>query len=305
MLAPGAVYPRRVIREAGESDFEAGIDVIERVWPHAVSSVAGWLHTSQTEPAEAQRHYWAAEDGGRMIGWASAFVVYESAERPGSFRVSVVEEQRGRGVGGALYERCAEHLASLGAAHVGTRSQDDPAAAAFLRARGFRHVSTSQVSGLDPTEVAPGVAPDGIVVLPLAALDPELVFALDAESSRDIPNEDNDDLRFEQWHADYWSHPDIDLESSVAAVADGIPVSYSLLYVCRDRGMSGMTGTLRAQRGRGLAELVKRATLVNAAARGVSIALTHNDATNAPMLHINDRLGYRPLGELLGWERSR
>ena len=304
MLAAGPVYARHVIREADESDFEAGYDVIRQVWPRAVGSVAGWLHAFRSEPAEARHRFWAAEEGDRVVGWASAWVDYESAERPGELRVSVLEEHRGRGVGGALYDRCAEHLAAAGVARVGTRSQEGPAAEAFLRTRGFRLSSTTRVSGLDPADVAPGVAPEGVELRPLVALDPRLVFALDAEASRDIPNEDNDDFRFEQWHADYWTNPDVDLESSVAAVVDGIPVSYSLLHASGDRGMSGMTGTLRSHRGRGLAQLVKRATLANAAARGIRLAVTHNDETNAPMLRVNEKLGYRPLGALLGWQRG-
>ena len=293
-----------VIRAADESDFDAGFEVIQRVWPRVVGSVAGWRHEFRAEPKEARRRYWAAEEDGRVVGWATAFVVYESAERPGGFRISVLEEHRGRGVGGALYDRCLDHLTAAGVSRVDSLSQDADADAAFLRARGFRHRSTTTVCGVDPAVVTPGVAPDGIELRPLADLDPQLVFALDAEASVDIPNEDNDDLRFEQWHADYWAHPDVDLESSVAAVAGGIPVSYSLLHASGDRGMSGMTGTLRSHRGRGLAELVKRATLGNAAARGIRLAYTHNDETNAPMLRVNAKLGYVPRAALLGWKRG-
>jgi GNAT superfamily N-acetyltransferase len=304
MLAGEAVYARRVIREADESDFEAGFDVILRVWPRTVGSAAGWRYGLRAEPDEARRAYWAAEESGRIVGWATAWVDYQSFERPGGFRVSVLEEHRGQGLGGALYERCAEHLAAVGVARVDTRSQDGDAAVAFLRARGFRHSSSATVSGVDPAAVAPGVAPEGIELQPLARLAPELVHALDAETSKDIPNEEVDDLRYEQWLADFWMHPDVDLESSVAAVADGVPVSFSLLEASGDRGVSGMTGTRRSHRGRGLAELVKRATLVNAAARGIRLAFTHNDETNAPMLRVNEKLGYAPVGLLLGWTRG-
>jgi GNAT superfamily N-acetyltransferase len=304
MLAAAPVYARPMIREAAESDFDAGFDVIRRVWPRVVGSAAGWRYEVRAEPAEARRGYWAAEEGGAIVGWATAWVDYQSLERPGGFRVSVLDEHRGRGVGGALYDRCAEHLAAAGASRVETRSQDGDAAVAFLRARGFRHSSTATVFGVDPAAVAPGLAPDGIELRRLAELAPELVFALDAETSVDIPNEDNDDFRYDQWLADFWSHPDMDLESSVAAVEDGTPVSFSLLQSSGDRGLSGMTGTLRSHRGRGLGELVKRATLANAAARGMRLAITHNDETNAAMLRVNAKLGYEPVGSLLGWTRG-
>jgi len=36
----------------------------------------------------------------------------------------------------------------------------------------------------------------------------------------------------------------------------------------------------------------------------VTIALTDNDETNAPMLAVNQRLGYRPFTRRLEWERA-
>jgi RimJ/RimL family protein N-acetyltransferase len=64
-----------------------------------------------------------------------------------------------------------------------------------------------------------------------------------------------------------------------------------------------MTGTLRDYRGRGLALLAKRATLVNAAARGVELVSTENDEKNAPMLRVNEKLGYQLVGSTLMWSR--
>jgi RimJ/RimL family protein N-acetyltransferase len=64
-----------------------------------------------------------------------------------------------------------------------------------------------------------------------------------------------------------------------------------------------MTGTLRDYRGRGLAQLAKRATLANAAKRGVELVSTENDQTNGPMLRVNEKLGYRPIGSTLTWSR--
>jgi len=60
--------------------------------------------------------------------------------------------------------------------------------------------------------------------------------------------------------------------------------------------MSMFTGTRRAYRGRGLALAVKLASINWAAANGITRLLTYNDATNAPMLAVNARLGYQPLG---------
>ena len=294
-----------VIREGHESDFAEATALVNRVWPYRVGSAAGWRHSVRAEPAEAQRRFWAAEHDGALVGWASAALDYESAERPGTVGISVVPEHRGRGLGGELFERCDEHLRAIGAAVVDAGSEDSPAARYFLEGRGFRHAHTSRISGVDPAGVEQASAPAGVELRPLAGLDPALVFALDEEVSRDIPNQDLDDLKLEQWLDDYWRNPDVDLESSTAAVVDGRPVSFSHLFTGPElRGMTAMTGTLRSHRGRGLAELVKRATLAAAAARGVQLVVTYNDETNAAMLHVNEKLGYVPLAALLGWKRG-
>ena len=113
-----------------------------------------------------------------------------------------------------------------------------------------------------------------------------------------------DDVSFEQWLEDYWRHPDTDLEASVAAVVEDKPVAFSHLRVVQVAARSSdMTGTLQVYRGRGLALLAKRATLVNAARRGVEFVSTDNDETNGPMLRINEKLGYRPAGSTLRWSR--
>jgi RimJ/RimL family protein N-acetyltransferase len=130
------------------------------------------------------------------------------------------------------------------------------------------------------------------------------VFALDSEAMLDTPGDVPMDAgSFEQWLDEYWRHPDTDLDASVAAVVDGRPVAFSQLRVQGGRAFNDMTGTLRDYRGRGLALLVKRATLVNAARRGVKLVSTENDETNGPMLRVNEKLGYRPTGSTLRWSR--
>ena len=181
----------------------------------------------------------------------------------------------------------------------------EEASRSFATAHGFRHTNTNRISGVDPRAIEPPSVPPGIDLCPLAELDPRKVYELDAEAMGDVPGEvAMDDVSFEQWLDDYWRHPDMDLEASVAAVIDGRPVAFSHLRVAQGgRAVTDMTGTLRDYRGRGLAELAKRATLVNAANRGVELVSTENDETNGPMLRVNEKLGYRPIGSMLMWSR--
>lgn len=294
-----------MVREASSEDFGSATELLNHVWPHRVGSERGLRHAAAAAPAEAHRRYWAAEDKGRLVGWATAAIEYQSSERPGFLQVSVASKSRGAGLGAALLERCEAHLRDHGVATVLSFTAADEASCSFAIARGYRHTNTTRISGVDPRTIEPRKAPAGIDLCPLAGLEPRKVYELDAEAMLDVPGEvAMDDVSFEQWLQDYWRHPDTDLDASVAAVIDDTPVAFSHLRTGPGgRAVTDMTGTLREYRGRGLAELSKRATLVNAATRGVELVLTQNDETNAPMLRINEKLGYRPVGSTLSWSR--
>jgi GNAT superfamily N-acetyltransferase len=67
---------------------------------------------------------------------------------------------------------------------------------------------------------------------------------------------------------------------------------------------TGMTGVLRAHRGRGLAMALKRRVIALARACGIRELHTNNDSSNAPMLEVNRKLGYRRCSGVIQLERS-
>jgi RimJ/RimL family protein N-acetyltransferase len=91
------------------------------------------------------------------------------------------------------------------------------------------------------------------------------------------------------------------------ALVDGAPAAVSLLTADPEsgRGVSMFTGTMRAHRGRGLGLAVKLASIDWAARNGIVQLATRNDETNAPMLAINRRLGYRPAARRVEYLRER
>jgi GNAT superfamily N-acetyltransferase len=295
-----------VLREGTGEDFGSANELLNRVWPQRVGSERGLRHAAAAEPTDAHRRYWAAEEDGELIGWATASIGYDSSERPGFIQASVAPESRNAGLGSALLERCEAHLGDLGVVTVLSSTTPEEASRRFATAHRFRHTSTNRISGVDPRTIGPPSIPPGIELRSLGELDPRKVFELDSEAMLDVPGEvvTTDDLSFEQWLEDYWLHPDTDLDASVAAVVDARPVSFSHLRVAPGgRAINDMTGTLRDYRGRGLAMLAKRATLVNAGRRGVEFVFTENNELNGPMLRINEKLGYRSAGSTLGWSR--
>lgn len=294
-----------MVREGRSEDFGAATELLNRVWPHRVGSERSLRHACDAEPPDAHRRYWAADDDGKLAGWATAATEDQSAEHPGFLQVSVAPESRNGGLGTALLERCEAHLADLGVTTVHTSTTLEEASQRLATARGFRHTHTTRISGVDPRTIEPCRAPPGVDLRPLAGLDPRKVYELDAEAMLDVPGEvAMDEVSFAQWLKDYWREPDTDLDASVAAVVGDRPVAFSHLRIAPGgRAVSEMTGTLREFRGRGLAQLAKRATLVNAAKRGVELVSTENDETNGPMLRVNEKLGYRPIGSTLAWSR--
>ncbi len=88
--------------------------------------------------------------------------------------------------------------------------------------------------------------------------------------------------------------PDRRADRTWIAVVAGNPVAMTYLKFPPVRGTvwTGYTCTHPDHRGRGLARAVKLQSLAQAAKLGVPVVRTDNDAENAPMLHINERLGY-------------
>ena len=64
------------------------------------------------------------------------------------------------------------------------------------------------------------------------------------------------------------------------------------------------TGTLDEYRGRGLALAAKVAAMRWAAANGITQVAATNDETNAPMLAVNAKLGFRAAGRNVEYLRE-
>ena len=88
--------------------------------------------------------------------------------------------------------------------------------------------------------------------------------------------------------------PDRRPDRTWIAVDGGRPVAMSYLRFppVRGRVWTGYTASHPEYRGRGLARAVKLQSLSQAVELGVPIVGTDNDAENAAMLHINEKMGY-------------
>ena len=294
------------------TDDAAGIAALgSLVSPHQLNSIRGVAHRMRVLPDSARRAQWKVERHDVIVGYAVAALDVLSADPGRAFcSVRVHPDHRGRGIGTALWEVVEPHLDRIGAEATTTFTLDHAPSVTFAEQRGFEKTSSDALSAIDPRALpSPPDPPAGIRLHPAANWldDPTPIYELDLAGGLDEPGDvDFSGMTFELWLDDIWSDPDYDYDLGTVAVADGKVVSMSMPLVDPDAGraVSGFAATLRAYRGRGLAGLCKHHTLAKAATAGISHAIAFNDDTNAPMLAINRRLGYRPFATAFRWRRD-
>jgi GNAT superfamily N-acetyltransferase len=248
-----------------------------------------------------------AELDGRAVARVECFRnFFTEGSRNGFINVAVLEQYRRRGVGRALYEVGLGYAEELGLEDLLTSFHENEAGVAFATALGFEEARAETESVLDPRGVVEAPAP-GTDLRPVAAVDPRLVYDVDLEATRDMPQtEPVDHIPYDEWELHVLRHPSFTADGSFVAMVDGVAAAVSLLIADVESGRAHnmFTGTLRAYRGRGLALAVKLASIQWAAASGITMMATTNDETNAPMLAINRRLGYVPSGRRVEWLRA-
>ncbi|MFH0179313.1 GNAT family N-acetyltransferase [Streptomyces cacaoi] len=290
----------RDLRPGTPADIEGFVRVRHRALPYVFFSPASVLHgLSLSRPDAHARKLIAVEDG-EIIGTAQVDLAQDSPEPgQGSLNVYVDPARTGRGAGTLLVRTAEEHLAAHGAVKLFAWVLDEPADRAFAERHGYRASRSAHFLRLDLARAAlPPLQepPPGVELRTAAdfADDPRPLFALDAEAGSDEPGDIATEFTdYQAWVDEYWNYPHLDRELTSVAVADGRPVAFSVAHT-HDAGRyrTGMTGTARAHRGRGLAKLVKNDSLHRARAAGYTEAYTGNDADNGPMLAINKWFGY-------------
>ncbi|MFC4146465.1 GNAT family N-acetyltransferase [Micromonospora mangrovi] len=284
-----------LIRTARPDDAPAVVALRARVHPYLVRGVESTRRMIAEPPPGEEWTAFVAERDDRVVGWVSAYRNGQTstADSGDVSLLHVHPEQRGRGVGDALLDAALGHLRPLGIRRVRAwaRTESLP----FARRHGFTPTRELRYSALELRDTPPlPAAPDGVRLLPLAGLDPRRLHAAHVAAAADEPGDaPNHALSYRNWRYEVWDNLGLDRAASIAVEVDEELVSFSLVKRDGDRMWSDMTATLPAFRGRGLARLAKLAALHRARATGVSVAYTSNDETNAPMLAINERLGYR------------
>ncbi|MEF2280193.1 GNAT family N-acetyltransferase [Deinococcus sp. YIM 134068] len=283
-------------------------------WVALSNLVLGQNTTVESFRAQEERrdpshvsHRWIAEVGGEVRGVAHLY--FFSFDPPDFLhaRVLVHPEARGQGIGGTLWaevEKAVRELSPVGL--VADVDDTDPVSLEWAERRGFhRHAhrfaselnlasfdETPHLAALERVE-AQGVMFTDLVGADESTLDRYLRFVADRlTETPDLaghPRWPPPQVR-EMLHLGHDPRPDWLI---LAVSPEGEWLGTTAMVQIRDFVYNELTATHPQARGQGLALPLKLQVIRRAREAGFSRMRTNNHSTNAPMLRVNERLGFQ------------
>lgn len=272
---------------------------VDALWDGAIPpfpGAASILEVAESLPMRA----FVAEDAGRIVGYGSILLKATWHGTHAPFRVRVERSRRGQGVGAAL----GQVLAGLGwtgrlMTHV---DRDDPASRQTAARHGGAEGGLHIVSVLDLAAMhdAAPTAPDPRASLRIPDLHDaeqrDLVYRLLIERAEDAPDVGRGNVlipraQFDAWMKESWQ--------VLILQVDEEDVGLTAATVSGTEAHITFTGVSPSVRGRGLAAWLKRSHAVELRDRGFRTLRTDNMSTNAAILAVNARAGFRQVGGFL------
>jgi GNAT superfamily N-acetyltransferase len=237
------------------------------------------------------------------------------------FFVAVHPDRHGEGIGSAICEQLFAEARRLGAAELHSAADDDkPRAVRFLDRRGFVATERDRESRLDLNEFDPDrfsaaidrVARSGITIAPFIDLQRtvpdwfERFYDLYTTVEADAP-----------WELEYTRPSEEDFRKTTVGSDSFRPEA---TFIARDGDrwigltelriadqgehplFQELTGTIAEYRRRGIATALKARGVAWGKEAGFSRLGTWNSTMNAPMLAVNEKLGFRKLREAVSYK---
>ncbi|MBZ4418509.1 GNAT family N-acetyltransferase [Myxococcus sp. RHSTA-1-4] len=283
-----------------DATLQQWVDVVDAVDVWGVPSFEDARYLRETQVGRVD--YVLRRDG---VPVGAAFVRPPAGGSGGTCAVAglwVRREHRCQGLGSELHRTLSAHARGFGMTELEVEayeSQED--ALRYLGRRGYREVARHtelvlELEGLPLPQVRP---PEGVRIVPRTGRDDLLpgMYRVALEAIPDMPVDAADDVgTFEDWRASDIDRPIHTPDLTFVALHGDEVVGYAVLQ----RGRNGvafhsLTGVKRAWRGRGIASALKRAQIGGAIQAGFKRLVTENVLENAPIRHLNEVMGYRPL----------
>lgn len=314
------------LRAVQPADYARLAAIAAAIDPHETRGADWYRDRDANWNPRLRRYRLVAERDGVVVGWGEASQGWW-AYHPRKFRVRLEVDpafQR-QGVGSRLYAELTAYVA----AHwnpiqlAAEASEERPWSIAFLEHRGFVEAHRRWDATLDLQQAqlerlssaVTRVTGLGLAMVTVAEerlrrgerFDHD-VYAFEQRVYLDEPGYDPEGtLQFEEF-VDFELGPKsaIDAGSFVALDGERMVGISRLRRDSRGAGILhvGFTGVDAAYRGRGIALALKLLTVDFARRAGYAMIRTENDASNAPMLHINRALGFELEPALIIFHRS-
>jgi GNAT superfamily N-acetyltransferase len=280
--------------------------------------------TSPKPIAIGQVHEWEEHyprDGIRQrcvaLDEQSVIVGYNNASHvpymlPNSFwiDVTVLPDFRRRGIGEHLYDNAVEFATAQGATRLECEVRDyNPDWLRFAQTRGFqvdRHIfeSTLDLATFDESRFAgviESVQAQDIRFFTLADAgnteeNQRKLYEVNKRNALDIPGSEGTFPRFEDFRQFVFQASWFRPQGQILA-ADGerwVGLSAVGYFANTNSAYNMHTGVLKEYRGRKIALALKLLAIRRSREWGAVYLRTNNDSQNAPILAINEKLGYKP-----------
>lgn len=295
--------------------------------------IAAAVHPDEPEDPAVRRHRWARPDGdfhadrhiveeaGEPVGfvfcgWPARWP--DRGPRHGRFEIQLLPEARSEDAYAWVLAEVERRLGAAGATVFAQRMREDEGfTIAEAERHGYRYDRLSKAWELDlvarrdvllaaRAEGRARMAELGVNVRTLAETPGDdvlrRVYELDIGTTADVPTT----IPHRRPSFDFWrsamASPDIHDDRVWVGWVGLEPVALSFLaYPAAGNVWTGYTCCAREHRGRGIARAVKLETLGQAIELGATRVRTDNDEANAPMLHINEQLGYHRIPGFLSY----
>ncbi|QFP77746.1 GNAT family N-acetyltransferase [Deinococcus sp. AJ005] len=301
------------VRPIQDGEWDAAARVLSLAQPHEPWSAEELQKRGQEQDA------WDYTSGvlvavleGELCGMAAY------SQNPGAYHpqryvleLAVDPAQGGKGLGGALWTALEAELRGHGAQEVRILAREDhPVAPGFLERRGFTAGKRYFTGVLDVTAfdgalyrdlpgrlVAQGVRIRSLTEL-RAADTPDLdarLHTLMSDVRGDVPRDDPaTPLSFHVFRDAVLDDPGLLPEGYLVAEVGDEWIGQTTLFRSEASPdlFTGLTGVTRGWRGRGVAMALKVAAIGVARDLGAPTIRTDNASDNAPMLRVNERLGF-------------
>lgn len=221
-------------------------------------------------------------------------------------RISVLAEHRSSGVGRTLHDVVEAEARGHGVRRLlGFVGGAEPAGRRFAQSLGYHEVGQSIEAKIDLTQVELDPVADvpGVAVVALADLKArsdwlDRLYRLFNAVESDTPFPiDEVPTPFDVFRARSVDADTAIPEAFLIAIAGDEWVGFTEVRSVPGnprRWSQELTGVVRSHRGRGIARLLKQASLRRAQQSGVTTVRTWNDTTNVAILRINRHLGFTP-----------